>query len=277
MAYNKIMVVVTPEQAEEIIRYGFAYDDAIYREAIEKLQADKPDSDVLATLIEDIEDNIDIRASKYEMAKTYQARAQTIPATADDDLTAAAEQYKQEYEAWSNMHEGSEELANASDASDAESIDPNDSFDNLLASLQGFEQGDDPQWRHVVRSVNEQIDIRKGKNYENEDWNTLVQTLWETVKTKILVDRTLNKEWQAVMKKGGQEKDEQLREEIKRVYTAEAVIQAGATKVDKPTKAEKELGSQAHADRIARIAKQAQETFDDYVRKKLKINSLSEK
>lgn len=270
MAYNKKTAVVTKEDAEEVVRYGFAYDDNLYGFAVDFLQTNYPESAVLPGLVQN-DGKVDFAASQYVAAQNYALRAQASGNAANPDLQAAAEQFKQEYEAQTDAQEdaGVEQNYNSEVSAD-------DSFDNLFASLQSWEQGEDPQWRHVVRSVNEQIDFRVGAYYSDETTKELQQTLWETVKTKILVNRTLNPEWQAVMQKSAAEKNAWLHEEIKRVYTAEAVIQAGASKVKKPNKEEQKLGSQAHADYIARVAQETQRTFDGFVHKNRKLNISSD-
>ena len=186
----------------------------------------------------------------------------------DKDLSAAANRYIQEFEARSDM---AEDGAAININEDIDPISADDSFDELLGSLQEFEQED--AWRDVVKDVLDRTEFYYTS--EDEKGRDFAKTIWETVKTKILVNRTLNPEWQAVMRKGGAEKEEWLQEEIKNVYTAEVVTQAGATKVKKPTKEQQQLGSQEHADYIAGVAKTAQETFDKYARKnkKLKISS----
>ena len=270
MAYTKKTVVVTQEDAEEVIRYGFAYDDNTYGLAIEFLQQNHPESEALKNLAHDEETgDVDFRVSQYEAAKKYETRTRAQNKQPDEDLLAAANNYVREFEARADMGEDSTVIEID------ENIDPisaDDSFDNLLASLNRYEENNQ-EWRNIVGDVLNRTEFYIASDDE-EDKN-YSETIWETVKTKILVNRTLNPEWQAVMRKGGDEKDEWLREEIRSAYLAEVLTQAGATKIKEPNKEQQVLGSQAHADYIAGVAQTATKTFEKIVKKNKKIEISS--
>ena len=268
MAYNKKTVIATKEDAEEVLHNGFAYDDTIYGMAVDFLQQNFPESRALGQLVRDEDGYVDMRVSQYNAAKMYETRVQASGGVVDEDLSAAANRYIQEFEARSDM---AEDGAVIDIDENITPISADDSFDELLGSLQEFEQDD--AWRNVVKDVLDRTEFYYTS--EDEEDTDFAKTIWETVKTKILVNRTLNPEWQAVMRKGGAEKEEWLQEEIKNVYTAEVVAQAGASKIKKPNKKQQVLGSQEHADYIAGVAKTAQETFDRYVRKNKKLEISS--
>lgn len=267
MAYNKKTVVATKADAEEIVRYGFAYSDDIYGAAIQFLENNFPDSPVFrtSTVFNVDEGKVDLRESKYVAAKNYEILAQANPNNANADLVAEANEYRRIYE------NGAEIDCEVNDSIDPISAD--DSFDELLLSLQSYEQGSKPEWRDVVDEILDRTEFYYTS--EDEENTDNAKTIWETVKTKILVNRTLNPEWQAVMRKGGQEKDEWLREEIRSAYLAEVLTQAGATKIKEPNKEQQVLGSQAHADYIAGVAQTATKTFEKIVKKNKKIEISS--
>lgn len=268
MAYNKKTVITSKADAEEVLHNGFAYDDTIYGMAVDFLQQNFPESKALSQLARDEDGYVDMRVSQYNAAKMYETRVQASGGVVDEDLSAAANRYIQEFEARSDM---AEDGAAIDINEDIDPISADDSFDELLGSLQEFEQDD--AWRDVVKDVLDRTEFYYTS--EDEEGKDFAKTIWETVKTKILVNRTLNSEWQAVMRKGGAEKEEWLQEEIKNVYTAEVVTQAGASKIKKPNKKQQVLGSQEHADYIADVAKKSQETFDRYVRKNKKLEISS--
>lgn len=262
MAYTPITKIENVAQAEEIVRYGFIYHDDMYEAAVNYLLTNKPDSVALKKYtVKDADDKIDVNGSIYKAAKEYPIHAMST-GNSEPELKQAAEQYAKAYEARSDLTDDDLDMDG--------SVSAEESYEQLGVDLEAFEQGSNPEWKNIVKDIKSRIKMYQPKSM-SEDWDDMDSTIWDTVKTKILINRTLNKEWQEVMKKSAAEKDDWLREEIKRVYTAEIMAESGATKFKAPNRKQRILGSQDNADYNASIQKAAQEAFDEIVKNNGKI------
>ncbi|MBO6290430.1 MAG: hypothetical protein J6N45_08955 [Alphaproteobacteria bacterium] len=268
MAYTKITEIKSADDANEIIYNGFAYTRVEVDTALQYLSNHgiawptivKADSDGYA----------DTDGARRKAAEMYERTQASLGKPIDEQMKQQADDFVRDFDAYERSVVNSYEEENVVDG---DPISAYDSYNELLARLDGYEDEHNPNgtWRQIVADIDESIIFGS----EKEPNLVLQDTLWETVKTNILRNRTLNKDWQDAMRNGTAH--EFLKEEIYSAYMAEAEIQAKALEVREPEGMEKEIGSQEHANYLAGIYQKAKEIFADLGKKgkKLKITENS--
>ncbi|MBR1757001.1 MAG: hypothetical protein IJ738_05510, partial [Alphaproteobacteria bacterium] len=268
MTYAKITEIKSADDANEIIYNGFAYTRGEVSTALRYLSDHHT---AWPSIVEAAPDGYaDTDGTRRKAAAMYETTQASLGKPVDAEMAQRAEQFICDFDAYERSVTNSFEEENVVDGAP---ISAYDSYNELLARLDGYEDEHNPNgtWRQIVADIDKSIIFGS----EKEPNLVLQDTLWETVKTNILRNRTLNKDWQNAMRNGTAH--EFLKEEIYSAYMAEAEIQAKALEVKEPEGLEKEIGSQEHANYLAGIYQKAKEIFDDLGKKgkKLKITENS--
>ena len=268
MTYAKITEIKSADDANEIIYNGFAYTKEEVNGALQYLI----DHGIAwPSIVEaDPDGYVDTDGARRKAAVMYETTQASLGKPVDLGVARQAELFVRDFDAYERSITNSFEEENVVDG---DPISAYDSYNELLARLDGYEDEHNPNgtWRQIVADIDKNIIFGS----EKEPNLVLQDTLWETVKTNILRNRTLNKDWQDAMRNGTAH--EFLKEEIYSAYMAEAEIQAKALEVREPEGMEKEIGSQEHANYLAGIYQKAREIFADLGKKgkKLKITENS--
>lgn len=268
MAYTRITEIKSVDDANEIIYNGFAYTR---REVNNALQYLIDHHTAWPSIVEADPDGFaDTDGARRKAATMYKTTQASLGKPVDEEMARQAEQFVRDFDAYEKSVVNSYEEENVVDS---DPISAYDSYNELLARLEGYENDKNINgtWRDIVKDIDKNIIFGSEKNP-----NLVLQdTLWETVKTNILRNRTLSKDWQDAMRNGTVH--EFLKEEIYSAYMAEAEIQAKALEVREPEGKEKEIGSQEQANYLAGIYQKAREIFADLGEKgkKLKITENS--
>jgi hypothetical protein len=268
MAYTRITEIKSVDDANEIIYNGFAYTR---REVNNALQYLIDHHTAWPSIVEADPDGFaDTDGARRKAATMYKTTQASLGKPVDEEMARQAEQFVRDFDARNKSIVNSFEEENVVDG---DPISAYDSYNELLARLEGYENDKNINgtWRDIVKDIDKNIIFGSEKNP-----NLVLQdTLWETVKTNILRNRTLSKDWQDAMRNGTAH--DFLKEEIYSAYMAEAEIQAKALEVPEPQGKEKEIGSQEHADFLAGVYNKAKEIFADLGQKgkKLKITETS--
>ena len=268
MTYAKITEIKSADDANEIIYNGFAYTRGEVNTALQYLS----DHNIAwPSIVEaDPDGYADTDGARRKAAAMYETTQASLGKPVDAEMAQRAVQFIRDFDAHEESVVNSFEEENVVDG---DPISAYDSYNELLARLDGYEDEHNPNgtWRQIVADIDESIIFGS----EKEPNLVLQDTLWKTVKTNILRNRTLNKDWQDAMRNGTAH--EFLKEEIYSAYMAEAEIQAKALEVKEPEGLEKEIGSQEHANYLAGIYQKAREIFADLGKKgkKLKITENS--
>lgn len=266
MAYTYKTDIKSVADAREIIDYSFLYGNQKIIEALNYLK-DHHES-WPAKVMTDPEGYADIDGTRRKAAKEYETWRISTGQSVDSDVKQRATNFVRNFDARNNGIIKSFEEENVVDG---DPITAYDSYNTLLRELEAYEddKNADGTWREIVKDINERIEFPKGKRVNISD------TLWQTVKTNILRNRTLSKGWQDAIHTGTTKNF--LKEEIYSAYLTEAEIQAKALEVPEPQGKEREIGSQEHADYLANVYKKAKTIFSDLGKKgkKLKITENS--
>ena len=268
MTYAKITEIKSADDANEIIYNGFAYTHGEVNTALQYLS----DHGIAwPSIVEaDPDGYADTDGARRKAAEMYETTQASLGKPVDVEMAQRAEQFVRDFDAHKESVVNSFEEENVVDG---DPISAYDSYNELLARLDGYEDEHNPNgtWRQIVADIDKNIVFGS----EKEPNLVLQDTLWETVKTNILRNRTLSKDWQNAMRNGTAH--DFLKEEIYSAYMAEAEIQAKALEVNAPEGKQKEIGSQEHANYLAGIYQKAKEIFDDLGKKgkKLKITENS--
>lgn len=268
MAYTRITEIKSVDDAREIIDYSFLYSNQKIIEALNYLN--DHNETWPAKVMTDPDNIADVDGTRRKAAKEYESWRIALGQPVDKDVKQQAEDYIRNLDARKDSVVKSYEEENVVDG---DPISAYDSYNELLSRLEGYEDDKNINgtWREIVKDIDKNIIFGSEKNP-----NLVLQdTLWETVKTNILRNRTLSKDWQDAMRNGTAH--DFLKEEIYSAYMAEAEIQAKALEVPEPQGKEKEIGSQEHADFLANVYNKAKEIFADLGKKgkKLKITETS--
>ncbi len=268
MAYTRITEIKSVDDAREIIDYSFLYGNTRINEALRYLN--DHNETWPAKVMTDPDNIADVDGTRRKAAKEYETWRISTGQSVDSEVKQQAADFVRDFDARNNSIVNSFEEENVVDG---DPISAYDSYNELLSRLEGYENDKNINgtWRDIVKDIDKNIIFGSEKNP-----NLVLQdTLWETVKTNILRNRTLSKDWQDAMRNGTAH--DFLKEEIYSAYMAEAEIQAKALEVPEPQGKEKEIGSQEHADFLAGVYNKAKEIFADLGQKgkKLKITETS--
>lgn len=268
MAYTRITEIKSVDDAREIIDYSFLYGNQKIIEALNYLN--DHNETWPAKVMTDPDNIADVDGTRRKAAKEYETWRISTGQSVDSEVKQQAADFVRDFDARNNSIVNSFEEENVVDGNP---ISAYDSYNELLARLEAYEDDKNINgtWRDIVKDIDKNIIFGSEKNP-----NLVLQdTLWETVKTNILRNRTLSKDWQDAMRNGTAH--DFLKEEIYSAYMAEAEIQAKALEVPEPQGKEKEIGSQEHADFLAGVYNKAKEIFADLGQKgkKLKITETS--